>query len=681
MASAKRTRALALYVCGISVLGGVAFGVIVSSTEHYAPVASNPAVYVAFAALLVVAEWSPLAVRDETGQSEMVASTTFAFALLIGFGLAPVLVVQSFASLVTDAARRKAWRKMTFNVGQYTLSFGASALVLRGAGDRVGLFGSASATRILQLAVAALAFFIVNNLLVGIAIALDDGLPLLQHLADEMRAQAGGNIVLLALAPIAVVVADRSLWLVPLLLLPVLLVYRSAQVTLDLEYQARYDGLTALPNRFLFKDRAVQALKMARRTSAGVAVMLIDLDRFKEVNDTLGHAAGDKLLVEMGRRLTEASREIDTVARLGGDEFAVLVPGLRRSHDAKVVAARLARALEAPFVIDGLRVDVEASIGISLYPADGLDVDALLQHADVAMYVAKRSTVHYELYSSERDHHSRLRLSLLGEMRGALANGDLILHYQPKVDLSTGEVVSVEALVRWQHPRYGLLSPAEFVPLAENTGLIAQFTRHVLREAVAQIRRWRDAGLDLPVAVNLSARNLCDAGLPADVAELLAELGVDAHRLELEITETTLMSDPVRAERTLIALADMGVRIAIDDFGTGYSSLAYLRRLPVREVKIDRSFVAGMQFDENDRIIVRSTIDLARNLGLDATAEGVEDDESLAMLRTFGCEFAQGFHLSHPLPANEIPAWVASRPKSVAIDLSRAGERVATQCS
>jgi len=675
-----RSLLLRAYVSVVTALGAITIATTLARHRGLPYIRQAPWAYAVFALMVIAAEWRPLAIPTNAGQTDMVASTTFSFALLIAFGLPGTVLAQSAASLLTDVAHRKAASKVLFNVAQYSVAFGGSAVVLHRLGDHPGLTTSTSpAARLGAIVAAGIVYFVVNNVLVGIAVALDQRVRVARHIVDECRSQAVGNVVLLALAPIVVVVAARSLWLVPVLVLPVYLVYKSTQVAIDLEHQARHDALTGLPNRFLFRDRAHQALRMANRIDAGVSVMLLDLDRFKEVNDTLGHAAGDILLEQVGARLSGALREIDSVARLGGDEFAVLVPGLKHPDDAATVACRLLRSLETPFDIEGLPVDVEASIGIARYPNDGVDVDTLLRHADVAMYTAKVSPQMYEFYARDRDHNSRLRLSLLGEMRAALLRGEIVAHYQPKIDLRTGEMIGVEALARWEHPRHGLLNPAEFIPLAENTGLIGQFTRYVLAIAVDQCQEWMAQGLRIPVAVNLSARNLCDANLPADIAALLDGANVAPELLQLEITETTLAADPVRAARTLGALASIGIHIAIDDFGTGYSSLSRLRRLPVREIKIDRSFVANMHTDENDRIIVRSTIDLARNLGLEVTAEGVESSECLALLRHYGCRSAQGYLISRPVPATELGRWARGNVRApstvmspkVSIDLTR----------
>ena len=428
-----------------------------------------------------------------------------------------------------------------------------------------------------------------------------------------------------------------------------------------LRHQALHDDLTDLPNRALLYDRIEDALAAAERSGEPAALLLIDLDRFKEVNDTLGHDSGDRLLEEVAVRLREVVRRGDTLARLGGDEFAVLLRAVPHRGVAAELAARLQDALARPFTLNGVVAVLDASIGIAHCPEHGTDVHTLVQRADVAMYDAKRSRTSIETYSAERDPYSAERLQLLGELRAAIGAGELVLHYQPKVDVVSRQVIGVEALVRWQHPVHGLLPPAEFVPLAERTGAIGDLTRWVLDNALAQARVWRDAGLDLTMAVNLAAPNIADATLPDAVAALLERHGVPGDRLECEISEHTVMADPRRAMAILERLRALGVRLSLDDFGTGHSSLSYLKRLPLDEVKIDRSFVIGMIEDDNDAAIVRTTIDLARNLGLEVVAEGVESQQILNDLSALSCNVAQGFLLSRPLPAAELDGWLAAR--------------------
>jgi diguanylate cyclase len=424
------------------------------------------------------------------------------------------------------------------------------------------------------------------------------------------------------------------------------------------QHQALHDSLTGLPNRTLLRDRTDQVIHQADRELVPAALLLLDLDRFKEVNDTLGHHYGDELLVQVGERLRSRLREVDTVARLGGDEFAILLPRIQTAEGAVAVAGKLQAAFDEPFTLEDLALDVEASIGVALYPEHGSDPDELLQHADIAMYVAKDTHAGFVLFDPKQDQHSPRRLALLGELRRAIDHQQLILHYQPKVNAHTGQMLGVEALVRWQHPEHGLLPPGEFIPLAERTGLIGPLTNYVLDAALRQCRDWRQAGHELAVAVNVSARSLLDLAFPDQIAGLLARWELPARLLVVEITESTIMADPTHAREILSRLNIMGVQVAIDDFGTGYSSMAHLKTLPVHELKIDRSFVSQMTSDTRDAVIVRSTVDLGRNLGLRVVAEGVEDVVTLRELDALGCNAIQGYYISRPVPGDDLIHWL-----------------------
>jgi diguanylate cyclase (GGDEF)-like protein len=427
------------------------------------------------------------------------------------------------------------------------------------------------------------------------------------------------------------------------------------------ERLALHDHLTGLPNRSLFLDRLDHALRASTRTGSGVAVLLMDLDRFKEVNDTLGHHCGDLMLKELARRLSAVVRPSDTVARLGGDEFALLLPNVTNPDAGIALAERIALALDDPFVIDGLPLEAEASIGIALYPVHGEDVETLLQRADVAMYMAKETRTHYAVYDAEVDNYRPERLLLVAELRRAIENSELVLHYQPKATLVDGTVRGVEALVRWQHPERGLVPPDVFIPVAEHTGLIRPLTFFVVEEALRQCKLWREQGFELTVAVNVAMRNILDEEFPNELERLLGKYGLDPSVLELELTETSVLADPPRAKEILQRLRDTGVSLAVDDFGTGYASLSYLSELPVDEIKIDRSFVMAMDREEQHARIVRSTIDLGRNLCLSVVAEGVESAEVWDRLAELGCDSAQGYFLARPLPAAELTAWLAER--------------------
>jgi diguanylate cyclase len=426
-------------------------------------------------------------------------------------------------------------------------------------------------------------------------------------------------------------------------------------------HRSLHDDLTGLPNRTFLATRCEQALQADVRNSTCSALLLIDLDRFKEINDTFGHHYGDELLSQVGPRLAQTLRASDTVARLGGDEFAVLLTDIDGVTGALRVATQIREALQAPFHVAGVDLDVEASIGLVTSGEHGTDPSTLLQHADIAMYVAKARNCGVFAYDPTVDGHSPAKLALLGDLRRGLDRAELVVHYQPKVSLSTGEFVGVEALVRWQHPTQGLIMPDDFIPLAEHTGLIVPLTRYVLDSALAQARIWLDNGQKIPVSVNLSARNLLDTTLTHEIATQLANHGVPAELLEIEVTESALMTDPSRAQRLLEQLFTLGIRIAIDDFGAGYTSLGQLRTLPVSELKIDRSFVTSMDTDAGSAVIVQSVVDLGHNLGLTIIAEGVESERVMTSLSQIGCDVAQGYYISRPVTAAAVDAWCAAR--------------------
>jgi diguanylate cyclase (GGDEF)-like protein len=425
------------------------------------------------------------------------------------------------------------------------------------------------------------------------------------------------------------------------------------------EHLSLHDPLTGLPNRALFHDRVEHALAAAHRSRRPFAVMLLDLDRFKEVNDSLGHAAGDAVLCAVGPRLAHELREGDTLARLGGDEFALLLPEVADAGAAAAAGRRICAALEQPFVVDGVVLDLEASVGVALLAGEDDTADQLLTRADLAMYRAKELRSGCELAGAEDEAGTSWRLALLGELRRALETDELALHYQPKVAMSDGKLLGVEALVRWHHPDHGLVPPDRFIPLVEQTGLIGPLTLRTLDLALAQARAWADAGAPVTVAVNTSARNLHNPAFTAEVAEALRRQGVPPERLELELTESAVMANPALAREVLDELTGLGVRTVLDDFGTGYSSLAHIRRLPVRELKIDRSFVLGLGSGEHDEVLVRTMIELGANLGLRVVAEGVETEAAWQRLAELGCDAAQGYYIARPAPAAEFDRWRA----------------------
>ncbi len=498
--------------------------------------------------------------------------------------------------------------------------------------------------------------------------------PILQHMTDELaalqqqhQATADAQLEQVQAHSAALDVGTPiALALVLLLLFGLSAVGRAYRR--NVEEQALHDALTQLPNRILFADRAAQAVRAAARNDSEPAVIMLDLDRFKEVNDTLGHHEGDRLLVDVAARITEVLRPADTVARLGGDEFAVLLTsgGAKTAHR---VAERIGEALEPAFILDGVTVSVEASMGVAVYtPVAGETVlepaeraSQLLRHADIAMYDAKLTRIGIAHYSSENEGAKPARLALLGELREALNNDELVLHYQPKVAAGSGQLLGVEALVRWQHPTQGLLSPAEFIPVAEATTLIQRLTAVVIDKALTMSRQWLDEGVRMPVAVNVSARSLLDETFAEGVAAALRRAGVPGDHLCLELTESTIMADPERALAIMQELRAIGVRLSVDDFGTGYSSMAYLKILPVDELKVDRSFVSQMNTSVDDTMLVQSAIDLGHNLGMSVVAEGVEDHQTLLALKDLGADVIQGYYLGRPMAEGLLQQWVCER--------------------
>jgi diguanylate cyclase (GGDEF)-like protein len=614
------------------------------------------------AGAVVVGELVPIKLGPNRG--EVAPSTTFTFALLVSSGVGAAVLAQAVGSALADVVDGKRPSRSAFNVAQYVLAIGAAGgvLVALGVLPHHDAFDPSDVPAVLG---AGLAFFVVNTGLVAGAIALTSGTRLRDQISSDLIRQSVTEGILLGLAPLAVIALDASPLLLPLLALPMVAVQRAGRQALIAERLSLHDALTGLPNRVLFRARTEQAIHAAARNRAGLAVMLLDLDRFKEINDTLGHHYGDAVLRQVGERLSATLGEDDTVARLGGDEFAILLRSVESPAAGAAVAVAVRRAIAEAFDVAGVRLELGASVGIASFPEHGQDVDVLMQRADVAMYQAKEGRTGVERYAPELDGNSVHRLTLAGDLRGALERGEFVLHYQPKVDLRTGRVMGAEVLLRWAHPTHGWLAPDDFVPLAEHTGLIVPLTSYVLENALRQVGGWRSAGIDLSIAVNLSARTLVERDLPDQIEAMCRQWAVPTDRLVLEVTESMVVADPTRTLAVLARLHELGVEISVDDFGTGYSSMEYLKRLPVKEVKIDRSFVTPMANDARDAAIVRCTIDLARSLGLRVVAEGVETDEVHHRLAAMGCDQGQGFSISRALPAPQFTAWLTAQERDL----------------
>ncbi|MEU4574435.1 putative bifunctional diguanylate cyclase/phosphodiesterase [Nonomuraea sp. ATR24] len=651
------------FLAGVTVIGFTALVVALLrlDTAEFAELVRTPLFWV-LAVLVVLGELRPVMVSSATAVGGTYPSTMFTFAVLLHFGLPVAALMQAVAVVVNGVATRKAWHRVMFNIAQSTLALTTAAVVL-------GVFRIVpsaalpwvpSGPDLLAIALSGVAYFAARAMLVSGAVALHERRSIVRVLRVTAGPQSLVYAALLGLAPLVVVVMSHSPGLVPLFVAPLAAVYFTATLSMRRDHQALHDELTGLPNRKMLIVSTEEALAEARQDER-VGLFLLDLDRFKEVNDTMGHPVGDRLLQLVAHRLTHSVRPGDVVARLGGDEFAVLLPSIRDAHAAREVAARLRAALTEPVRLEGMSFDLDGSVGIALYPDHAPDFELLLQRADVAMYLAKEGRTGVELYQPDKDRNSPERLNLLGDLRRAIDNADLKLHYQPKVGLTGGAIYGVEALLRWHHPVHGPIAPSDYIPLAEQSYLMRQLTEYVVHEALEQAARWWHTGLQIPISVNISARDLLGSALPEQLEAGLAKLRLPPAAIQLEVTERILTGEQAYTHETIKALATLGVPLALDDFGTGYSSLIRLQRLAVSEVKIDASFVRRIAESEDDDRIVRSIVDLVRSLGLRSVAEGVESDEVALRLAEMGCDVGQGWLFGQPMPAADATAWLLRR--------------------
>ncbi|MFJ1806004.1 MULTISPECIES: putative bifunctional diguanylate cyclase/phosphodiesterase [unclassified Streptomyces] len=585
-------------------------------------------------------------------------------AVLLLYGWVPAGLVSLTVVVLVGIARRHRWRQGVLHGAVDILGIGAGALLLAACGripsvEHPWTPDSWTVYTGPQVVLVAVAYLAVTRVLLWYLHAPRvGGLPTVARTA--LVRQGLVAVALLGIAPLICVVAVAKPILLPLFAIPLIALDSTLWMARARAEEQLRDPLTGLPNRQWLLERIWTALDDAERIGARAALMLIDLDRFRSVNDTLGHLAGDRLLLQIAERLRLALPRGAEVARLGGDEFAVLLPVADSTTSASRIARALVAGLSSPLDLDGLTLVLEASAGVAVFPDHALDAEGMLRRADVAMYQAKRDRTGVEVYESKRDSNTPDRLGLLGDLRRALDAHEVQLHYQPKVRFD-GQVAGLEALVRWVHPERGKVPPDEFIAIAESSGLMPHLTEYVLDTALGQVARWRAQGLYVPVAVNVSPRDVHTPGFAGSVAARLARHGVPAGALQLEITEHVLLEDPQRAADTLNALTGHGVKMSLDDFGTGYSSLVHLRRLPVSELKIDRSFVARLAVDTEDAEIVRCTVDLAHSLGLLVVAEGVEDDETWERLRDLGCDAVQGWLVAAAMPPEETTAWLRAR--------------------
>ncbi|NTV38642.1 MAG: EAL domain-containing protein [Demequinaceae bacterium] len=597
-------------------------------------------------------------------------STPFVLALLTVSGVGVAALVQATASVADDVRNRRPLVKSLFNTSQYAISIIVGRAVYAALAG-VPFFDTptpVNAGHIGPLLAAGIVMIAVNWVLVAGVVSLATSQALWTSLRQDLRDYLATNVVLLTVGGIAAIITAQGIGALALLAAPVVASHLFAAAAARHAHAATHDALTGLGNRGKLHIELSRALETAQDAAAGgPGLVLLDLDHFKDINDTLGHPVGDQILRQVAQRLLAAAPADTSVHRLGGDEFAVVVQG--GLSESRLVARDLLASLDAAIPIESLELLVRASVGVAVAPVHGADVETLMKNVDIALYHAKLERDRISMYSPKFDVNTVERLRLLSDLRTALNEHQLHVVYQPQVDLRNGRTVGVEALVRWRHPVRGLVVPDEFIPLAENSGLIFPLTDYVLDAALKQLAEWREAGFTLRMAVNLSARHLSDLGLPDQVAEIAARHHVPLDALVLEVTETAILSDPIRADAVIKTLRSRGVEISIDDYGTGNASLSYLKRLEIDELKIDRSFVSNIRNDDHDLIIVRSTIGLALALGLRVVAEGIEDGPTTAALRKLGGVVGQGYHLGRPAPAAQISTRLA--------DEKRAAERQA----
>ncbi len=614
---------------------------------------------------VVLGEVRPVVGSSRNDPDGVNLGTAFLFAILLRWGLDLAVLAMAAAAVIGELARRKRFYAATFNVAQYALAYTAAWAVLR----LTGWTASASEVGQLQphdlgiVALAAAAYHLVNLGVVGIGIGLAERRPLWGSLTDGFRWYTVTTGSVLAIAPLVVVVIETHWGFLPLLLLPLFLLWTTARMSLERERRGMVDELTGLANRAQLADEVDELGATLDAPIGSAALCLIDLDRFKEVNDTFGHTVGDRLLQTVAARLRNTCRDRDVVARLGGDEFVLLLR-VTDADEAEHVADRVTRTLLDPYDVAGARLELEVSAGLAMWPDDGVDLETLLRRADTAMYSAKESGETTNRFDPSLEGRTPSRLRMLSDLRRALEEEELELHYQPQVSLVEDELVGVEALVRWRHPTDGLLLPETFLPLAERTSLMRQLTCTVLNLALDQLTRWRREGLTVPLAINVSPHDLADVDFASRVADGLHRRGLLPSCLRLEVTEEALVGDPSRVLLTLSKLHDLGIALSLDDFGTGHASLTRLKQLPVEEVKIDRSFVVDLGdggAGADDAAIVRSIVELGSTLGLRTLAEGVERDEQWRALEAMGCDAVQGWLVAPAMPEAEATGWLRER--------------------
>lgn len=654
-----------IYITAVSIAGAAVVGVAAAHLTGLPQLARTPMFWV-IAAMILTGEIWPVATPGRTGPESSAVSRTITLAALLFWNF-PIAVLLRAAAMVVVGLARHSPHRVAFNAAQVSLSLGAAQIVLwlRGVSPAPHHPLTPSNHMLLILLPAGLTYFVVNFGLVTGAISLSARTPLRSVIRAKLPYQAAVHLVLFATAPLVVLAMQTgSALIVALFAFPLAAIYFSAAQSVQRDHQANHDELTGLLNRKLLARRSNEALTSAGAAGTRAGFLLIDLDRstgLKQVNDTLGHAVGDRLLQVVAHRLEHSVRPGDVVARLGGDEFAVLLPSVREATAAREVASRLRAALAEPVRLEAMTFQVEASVGIAIYPDDASSFEQLMQRADVAMYLAKERQSGIERYVADADRNSAERLALASDLRTAVLRGEIELYYQPKVRLADGRAIGMEALARWPHPSRGVLAAAEFIGLADQSHLISELTEQVIDKALGQTAKWWAQGMPVQVCVNLPARDLHSIHLTDMVRQALARHRLPPDALRLDISEQVLAGKPARAAATVAELVELGVGISLDDFGAGYSSLAHLTRLGISEVKLDPSLVSGLPDDAERSMTVKSLVRLAQSLGIRSIGEGVETDATAAALRLIGCDGAQGWHFARPLNAMMATEWLAEQ--------------------
>ncbi len=675
---AARPRLFQAYVVTVVISGAA---VAISQVSQLDLAMSRPRFWL-LAALALLVAWFAFTTRPVGGVWTVMSPTVcFTFAILLCCGLGHAVVTQVVAVAVQAWRVRQPPWQAAVTAGQFTLAFvAANAVLLVTEPDPFGKDGPINVVADAIGVVGAVAAWLVAfGVLLGVYTWLWRGVARMGQTDGAVGHHILYAAALLMLSPVLAVTSRVNLLFVPLVFVPLFAVQRMARLSDERDRAVRLDPLTGLANRAELNARFDELTAIAARSGADgpdrkLALLVLDLDRFKHVNDALGHQVGDQLLVAVAKRLAAVDADGGTVARLGGDEFAILAR-VSDCTDAHAVGERVTKALSEPATLDGLRLDVTASVGIALLRDHGEDFPTLMRHADVAMYEAKKRGDSIALYEPHVDHNTPERLGLLTDFRRALESKDrdqISLHYQPQVSLEDGTVVGVEALLRWRHPWHGEVSNKELLQVAEHTSVMHLLTVYVIDEVLAQVTSWEAAGIRLRASLNISARDLYSGDIVRCLSERLARYDVPPDRIQLEITESAIMADPNRALATTSSLSDLGVAISLDDFGTGYSSLQHLRKIPLTELKIDRSFVAGMAHNSDDATIVASTVEMARSMGLRTVAEGVENEYTRGLLAELGCTLAQGWVTARPMPAEQLSKWLTEYGASRSIPAGRA---------